>query len=1315
LMSSGSPPTRDKLRCDDKARARRDWRNERLRDIATALTDRSPESSLALPAESLLHLKKGWLWLKGADGEFTMRWAVLCGPSLNIYQDQDEQGTPQLVVEMSTVTGYNEIPTETKFGFEIKWAGPTLTLYAVTSGIRSNWLQALKKAVPVSPPESSPFPRSILLSSDEEYKTASEGGRRGSEDWGELPPSPPPSRTSLNRVKSTRGKPRLPRCQSRQSTLDSTSTDELDCVKLSETVELNNVINKQNFEIGDLQKQLAKSIEEARSLEEEIARLKKFQAEAVIQEKKATEMMIAFERTERELNQRNSQAEMKFTKEQRALQRRLSETEDLAATYEEKSAALTRDLQTKQRILSNLQEELASTNERLARTRDENDRLFKRVQELEGRTGSNRRNIRVDSLTDLTNVDLDADIDEMGQNELKEYCLDLRGRFEKAVLEIRAIKRELREAHEKCDSLELANYSVQNNMEMAKQESQAEINLLVSRLEHLTLKLNAAEKQIRSKSKSESRDKRRSLSLKGRESFSINKEVEDKVTELEAKILALERGRARRKYKRERSSERNSPIDDKSLRRLRRKSLDSATSSEPMKLLMRLSTLEHQVTNVNASNESLASNNPAKTKIDECLGQVALVKSNLKRSAPQSLVTLEQNLSELSDIVDAEGGCCGNVSSAEINVINSSASAVVKQLHNLLVEKLTSLSEKKRVLRESNKLDGEAKLQILAEKVAYENILIERIQEAMTAPATGEVGCDRLIGKEVRETAHLMNSLQKKLTGGTVQKQPPTCKTSAEHLSKILAKCLMAAANGSSRWKNFVENRGPSLEYLEKERAKLEVLLESYKTTKLPQLAEVLAAETLSIDKNCRLKKLSDDVVNDFGRAAKDAVNSEVIQSEINHVLLRAAQIYQGHIDADHSYFFTFFASERAALELWSDSVGDRLYEEVNKSVAELTELYLNQLNKLQRQNWRRRVESERSRSPGGLLQEFADIVAHKALIDSRMDVLSGKCANSSTHLTPTECLNGWLQSDNRWDRLENRSVQINQSLEAEFSCMIDRCSRDCYALVGQPELEEVVGYLNDLADEIGELQKHASVPVDYDDVVVKSWTDVCRKCRCLRDKLEGVRTTLGRTSPRTAAGRSPSFKRFESSEEHRPVHLGAEYLTQVENLRAACRRALASCKEHHQESDIEQLQTLCERVLVAMEQWHRRTIQEMRETHGHEMERLRQEKEQALAEETQATLAALDAMRKAHEAEVQKEVAKFKQDYARQQRDDILDLSERLSLKCLEATALEEQLGTTTRRLTHAQQRILQLERNPQLSPVQVRERFHPTGLRYD
>lgn len=181
-------------------------------------------------------------------------------------------------------------------------------------------------------------------------------------------------------------------------------------------------------------------------------------------------------------------------------------------------------------------------------------------------------------------------------------------------------------------------------------------------------------------------------------------------------------------------------------------------------------------------------------------------------------------------------------------------------------------------------------------------------------------------------------------------------------------------------------------------------------------------------------------------------------------------------------------------------------------------------------------------------------------------------------------------------------------------------------------------------------------------------------------------------------------YTRNPSLDEQRPVYLGTEYLTQVENLRAAYRRALASCKERHRETDIEQLQQLCERVLVAMEQWHCRTIHELREAHAQEVEILKQEKEQALAEETQATLAALDAMKKAHVAEVQREVAKFKQEFARQQRDDIFDLSEKLSVKSLEAAALEEQLGSATRQLAHAQQHILQLERNPQLSSVQVR-----------
>lgn len=168
-------------------------------------------------------------------------------------------------------------------------------------------------------------------------------------------------------------------------------------------------------------------------------------------------------------------------------------------------------------------------------------------------------------------------------------------------------------------------------------------------------------------------------------------------------------------------------------------------------------------------------------------------------------------------------------------------------------------------------------------------------------------------------------------------------------------------------------------------------------------------------------------------------------------------------------------------------------------------------------------------------------------------------------------------------------------------------------------------------------------------------------------------------------------------------ISLGTEYLKQVENLRTAYKRALAKCQDTHTQTDIEQLQMLCERVLLTMEHWHHRTLQDTRETHSRELQSLNQEKEQALAEETQATLAALDAMRKAHEAEVQREVTRFKQEFVRQQRNEIMDLSERLSVKCLEAAALEEQLSSATRQLAHAQQHILQLEQNPQLSSLQV------------
>lgn len=162
--------------------------------------------------------------------------------------------------------------------------------------------------------------------------------------------------------------------------------------------------------------------------------------------------------------------------------------------------------------------------------------------------------------------------------------------------------------------------------------------------------------------------------------------------------------------------------------------------------------------------------------------------------------------------------------------------------------------------------------------------------------------------------------------------------------------------------------------------------------------------------------------------------------------------------------------------------------------------------------------------------------------------------------------------------------------------------------------------------------------------------------------------------------------------------------------------------------------QELCEKGLTAMETSHRRLVAEMEAKHHREMEQLQAEKEEALAEETQATLAALDAMRKAHEAEVQKEVAKFKEEFLRRAenglegeathsrlheeqlaevRREILALSEKYSSKCLEMAAKEQKAESLLRQLTELKaqtksleerNRFLKQKLNGHLSQIQVR-----------
>jgi hypothetical protein len=132
----------------------------------------------------------------------------------------------------------------------------------------------------------------------------------------------------------------------------------------------------------------------------------------------------------------------------------------------------------------------------------------------------------------------------------------------------------------------------------------------------------------------------------------------------------------------------------------------------------------------------------------------------------------------------------------------------------------------------------------------------------------------------------------------------------------------------------------------------------------------------------------------------------------------------------------------------------------------------------------------------------------------------------------------------------------------------------------------------------------------------------------------------------------------------------------------------------------------------VAIESSHKRKITDLEAKHKAEIDRLLVEQEQALAEETQATLQALESMRKAHQNEVEREVNRFKEEFLkkfnkenREQletlatlksekdledvRHEILSLSEKYSHKCVEAISMEEKYRNVQQKLRFAQQII--------------------------
>lgn len=248
----------------------------------------------------------------------------------------------------------------------------------------------------------------------------------------------------------------------------------------------------------------------------------------------------------------------------------------------------TNEVEVLNRRLKATQDNLHQTQERLQRGIEENEGLFARLRQMEDNRGnvngsaggaevtgssslrrsrsstgsmplplqlcsrnllggSSKKSLpRLDSLSDLSNIDYDLDLEALDRESLVDEYVELRARFERSLVEIRALKRELRLAQSAMDGFEVAQMALKQQWQAKESDYTSQLSLMAARVQDLTAKMSAADKQVRQLkikvAKSESREKRRTQSLKGRESFQLSKEVEDKLVDLEHKMAALGSG-----------------------------------------------------------------------------------------------------------------------------------------------------------------------------------------------------------------------------------------------------------------------------------------------------------------------------------------------------------------------------------------------------------------------------------------------------------------------------------------------------------------------------------------------------------------------------------------------------------------------------------------------------------------------------------------------------------------------------------------------------------------------------------------------------
>ncbi|XP_047740079.1 uncharacterized protein LOC108667928 [Hyalella azteca] len=371
------------------------------------------------------------------------------------------------------------------------------------------------------------------------------------------------------------------------------------------------------------------------------------------------------------------------------------------------------------------QQEHEVTRDRLQRGIEENEALSAKLRELQRQLTphdkrtcsvtsvyssrekfSSRRHLPLfDSLSDLSNVDFSLDPEAMDRETLNDEFCNVRSRLELSLSEIRALRRELRESQSEHDALQLTHIQLGQDCAKQRQDAEAQLALMTERVQDLTNKLSNSEKQVRQMktkmTRAESRDRRRTQSLRGKDAAGVGRDVDAKLCQLEARIDQLmptietadrpqssipsmedarlsESQRLSLHSKSGRTTKRSKSFDDPTkASRLRRKSLESsAAAGDGVTAALRITKLESKVAALTPARSSSPSRTGSPADCPSLGGRSKLrssgerysrsrrggaeVEPNLSMETPGDVLpSLSMQLGECVELLDAYRCSCG--------------------------------------------------------------------------------------------------------------------------------------------------------------------------------------------------------------------------------------------------------------------------------------------------------------------------------------------------------------------------------------------------------------------------------------------------------------------------------------------------------------------------------------------------------------------------------------------------------------------------------------------------------------------------------